>query len=659
MNIPARFLITFSLVSFTLPGRGNASPPEAIQRPGPTILVLGDSITAAGHYVDDIETYLLLHDRANLPTLVALGLGSETVTGLTEPVHPFPRPNVHDRLDRVLQTVEPDIVWACYGMNDGIYHPFSEERFAAYQQGIRKLIDKSHAAGAKVVLLTPPPYAGSVISVPGPKSGEPFGYQTPEPRYDDVLARYAKWILSLAGEKNVGVIDVRTPLLPHLEKSYEGKDPIHPNRFGHELMAEAILAHLGCQTDNDIIETGVSSREDDEEWQQVRGLVAKRRRVLDNTLLWEIGHTRPGERPNMTIDEARGQATDIDRRLSALLAAESRSAAAPSAPSPKVRVESVRRVFHNGEHNAFTDMIRFEDKLYLTFRSCPDGHMVHPTSSILILSSDDDGESWQQVHEFSVPLRDVRDPHFLEFQDQLFVYTGTWYCGETSPETRDLNQHLGYGVSSTGGAEWSEPFVLEGTYGHYIWRAAADEETAYLCGRRKKEFAEAESGSGGTQIVQSAILASDNGRIWRHRGLFQEEHGNETAFLFEDDGAALAVARGGGSRNAELCRSTPPYVRWERTELDRYVGGPLLARWGGQYVVGGRQTNGGPARMSLYWLKNDQLEEFATLPSGGDCSYPGLVELNDGSALFSYYSSHEKDQDGRPFTAIYLARLRK
>lgn len=52
---------------------------------------------------------------------------------------------------------------------------------------------------------------------------------------------------------------------------------------------------------------------------------------------------------------------------------------------PKVNVVSVRRVFHNGEHNAFTDMCRFEGRFYLTFRSCPDGHGVYPTSSIIVL----------------------------------------------------------------------------------------------------------------------------------------------------------------------------------------------------------------------------------------------------------------------------------
>ena len=46
--------------------------------------------------------------------------------------------------------------------------------------------------------------------------------------------------------------------------------------------------------------------------------------------------------------------------------------AAESSALPQVRVASVRRVFHNGEHNAFTDLVRFLDTFYLTFRSCPD-----------------------------------------------------------------------------------------------------------------------------------------------------------------------------------------------------------------------------------------------------------------------------------------------
>ena len=41
--------------------------------------------------------------------------------------------------------------------------------------------------------------------------------------------------------------------------------------------------------------------------------------------------------------------------------------------------------------------------------------------------------------------------------------------------------------------------------------------------------------------VESVMLESDNGLIWRKRALFQTTHGNEAAFLFEPDGSVLAV----------------------------------------------------------------------------------------------------------------------
>src|SRR5262245_28784033 len=96
-----------------------------------------------------------------------------------------------------------------------------------------------------------------------------------------------------------------------------------------------------------------------------------------------------------------------------------------AATPPKVTVSNIRRVFHNNEHNAFTDLCRFRDHLYLTFRSCPDGHAVNPTASIIIIRSGDEGATWTQVHRFSVKHRDTRDPHFLVFRNRLFVYTGT------------------------------------------------------------------------------------------------------------------------------------------------------------------------------------------------------------------------------------------
>jgi hypothetical protein len=324
-----------------------------------------------------------------------------------------------------------------------------------------------------------------------------------------------------------------------------------------------------------------------------------------------------------------------------------------SAAEPPVRVVNVRRAFHNGEHNAFTDLCRFRGRYYLTFRSCPDGHMVFPSASIIILASDD-AVAWDKVAQFSVPRRDTRDPHFLVFQEKLFVYTGTWYCGEGKPAVLEYNKHLGYAAWSGDGRLWHGPRMLEGTYGHYIWRAAAFGGKAYLCGRRKREFVETPRSD--RDSVESAMLESDDGLVWRKRALFQETLGDETAFLFEPDGSALAVSRR-GSREAQILRAAAPYERWERNELDRYIGGPLLAKWGARYVVGGRRITDGGAKTSLCWLDGDELREFAQLPSAGDNSYPGWIELSPTRALVSWYSSHENGAAGQRITAIYLAEL--
>jgi lysophospholipase L1-like esterase len=234
----------------------NAEKPHAR-----TILFLGDSITAAGGYVRIIEAELA---KQSPPWVVInRGTNSETVSNLSEEYHPGRRPCLFARLDKELADAKPDWVVACYGINDGIYHPFNEKRFAAYQAGIGTLIKKVQASGARLVLLTAPPYAK-----PGPefpkgtsaaeeakllakansdadseaeKNPRKFGYMSPYAYYDNVMAQYAKWLLTLNGRNDVHVVDLRAPLLASPGKTHDG-DPIHPNNQGHELMAKAFLA---------------------------------------------------------------------------------------------------------------------------------------------------------------------------------------------------------------------------------------------------------------------------------------------------------------------------------------------------------------------------------------------------------------------------------
>lgn len=300
-----------------LPKLGLAEDQPTLERQGPTILFLGDSITAGGGYIDYVETWYLLHEKT-LPTFLNLGLASETVSGLSEAHHPFPRPDLHTRLDRIFKTVKPDIVVACYGINDGIYHPFSEERFQAFQEGVEKLHEKTEAAGAKLVLFTPPPYAGQVTDAQEPADGKDFGYKTPFKDYDQVLEQYAKWVKSLDAKTEIQVVDARTPISQYMKLCY-GKDPIHPNRLGHELMAEALLARLGKQTGHDTLTTGQSAVNQDVRWQQVEQLVHLRREAYDKALLEQIGHNRPGVKPKYTLQQGTEEAAKLDKQLAELL----------------------------------------------------------------------------------------------------------------------------------------------------------------------------------------------------------------------------------------------------------------------------------------------------------------------------------------------------
>ena len=150
---------------------------------------------------------------------------------------------------------------------------------------------------------------------------------------------------------------------------------------------------------------------------------------------------------------------------------------------------------------------------------------------------------------------------------------------------------------------------------------------------------------------------SEDGLVWRYRSLFTSEYGDETAFLFEEDGRCLALARGADARPARICRSNPPYAHWERSDLDRNVGGPLLAKWGEHYLVGGRKHRSARAAHDTLLAGRRPAARRAVRHSGGDNSYPGFVALHGTRALLSYYSSHEGSGSGLAPSAIYLSEL--
>jgi lysophospholipase L1-like esterase len=216
------------------------------------VVFLGDSITYSGQYVDDLQMLLRNFPKGTEFEILDLGLPSETVSGLTEPGHAngsFPRPNLHDRLPRLLETVRPDLVIACYGMNDGIYYPFDAIKFEKFQRGVRLLRERVLKAKAQLILMTPPVFD----PVPIRNRTLPAGlseYRRPYEGYNDVLDRYSDWLLD---QRTNGwpVIDIHFPMNDYLKQRRRGNpefvlasDGVHLDDTGHWLIAQALLHGL-------------------------------------------------------------------------------------------------------------------------------------------------------------------------------------------------------------------------------------------------------------------------------------------------------------------------------------------------------------------------------------------------------------------------------
>lgn len=274
-------------------------------------IFLGDSITYSGQYIDYLEAFLAVRYPDNRIELIDLGLPSETVSGLSEPGHAggqFERPCLHERLDRVLTKTKPDLVFACYGMNDGIYYPPDEERFKAYRAGIQRLVDSAKKIKARVVLLTPPVFDPEPIK----KDTLPAGlaeYRKPYEGYDAVLTQYTHWLLDQR-KRGWTVIDLHSPLRRYLddrrkaEKDYSlAPDGVHMGADGHRVAASALLQGLGVKPPIDVEKLDNTT---------LLGLVHNRQRILCDAWLKETGHKRPGMPPGMPLPDAQALAAKQD-----------------------------------------------------------------------------------------------------------------------------------------------------------------------------------------------------------------------------------------------------------------------------------------------------------------------------------------------------------
>jgi len=305
-NLSIVFCVVLSLAP------ANAADRDELLRQSQRIVFLGDSITFGGRYVACFDAWLLTQGLEPLPTVVDAGLPSETVSGLSEDGHAggrFPRPDLAERLDRVLALTKPDLVFACYGINCGIYQPLNEKRFERYQEGIRHLKRKVEAADATLVLITPPFYDDQ-------RAKRSFSYNA-------VLDRYAEWLLAQRKEGWL-VVDLHGPMTTEVTRRRQTTadftfqpDAVHPNAEGHWFMARQLIRWFGDEEaaraespEKMLADGGVSP--------EAMKLVQQRMAILRDAYVAAAGHKRPGVRAGLPVPDAQQKAQELLEQIGKL-----------------------------------------------------------------------------------------------------------------------------------------------------------------------------------------------------------------------------------------------------------------------------------------------------------------------------------------------------
>ena len=246
------------------PARGADWPP----RGGLRVVFLGDSITQAGTYVRYIDGYLATRFPDRPVEIIGLGLSSETAAGTSEPGHPYPRPDIHARLARALELARPDLVFVCYGMNDGIYAPPDPDRIDRYRRGIADVVAAARQVGASVIVGTPPPFdARPIRERTAPLSATEFTYKNPYLDYDGVLGLYAGLLLDRRAEgwavadvhgASRDALDALRTADPNFTLATDG---VHPGGDGHWLIARAYLEAWGASSTPEVDSAVVDAKD--------------------------------------------------------------------------------------------------------------------------------------------------------------------------------------------------------------------------------------------------------------------------------------------------------------------------------------------------------------------------------------------------------------
>jgi len=172
--------------------RPKDAPQKLMLQKGNAIVAIGDSITAAGGYLREIDTALAdFYPALQLPKITNTGINGQKAEDLVA------------RFQKDVVDLKPAVVALSIGIND-VWHrlsaPHDENVLKTYKENVTKMVDMAQAAHIKVILLTP-----TIIQ------------EDTEAEGNKRLVQYADAMKAIAHEKKCGLADLHAMFLAALK----------------------------------------------------------------------------------------------------------------------------------------------------------------------------------------------------------------------------------------------------------------------------------------------------------------------------------------------------------------------------------------------------------------------------------------------------------
>jgi lysophospholipase L1-like esterase len=224
-------LFTAAAAAVLLVGPAAADNPAGLQK-GDRVVFLGDSITQAGAgkggYIPMMRATLAEKHKDLGVELIGAGISGNKV------------PDLQKRLERDVLSKKPTVVVVYIGIND-VWHgetdPSRGTSKEKFDEGLRDVVGRIKASGARVVLCTP--------TVIGEKKAGGN-------KLDAQLDEYAGISRKVAADTGSKLCDLRKAFVDHLAKNNPDdkasgvltSDRVHLNEAGNRLVAETMLGVL-------------------------------------------------------------------------------------------------------------------------------------------------------------------------------------------------------------------------------------------------------------------------------------------------------------------------------------------------------------------------------------------------------------------------------